>query len=67
MAIRAVRDWLRRDSKGILLPGGAHLSAVYERFTLELPQLCAATNLDVAHLTFTDFSDLLENWLRTLP
>jgi hypothetical protein len=65
-AIRAVRDWLRRDVKGVLLPGGTHLCAAYDRFTNELPQLCAAAKLDAAHLTFTDFSDLLEKWLRAI-
>jgi len=64
-AIRAVRDWLRRDIKGVVLPGGAHLCVAYERFTSELPRLCVATKLNAAELTFTDYYDLLETWLRT--
>ena len=64
-AVRAVRDWLRRDVKGVLLPGGTHLCAAYERFTSEWPRLCAPAKLDAAELTFTDYYDLLETWLRT--
>jgi hypothetical protein len=64
-AICAVRDWLRRDVKGVLLPGGAHLVAAYGQFTTELPELCAVAKLDSAHLTFTDFYELLARWLRT--
>ena len=67
IAICAVRDWLRRDVKGVLLPGGAHLVAAYQRFTTEIPRLCAATRLDDANLTYTDFSELLAGWVRTNP
>jgi hypothetical protein len=66
-AICAVRDWLRRDVKGILLPGGAHLCAAYERFTEELPGLCVPAKLDREHLTYTDFYDLVAGWLSTNP
>ena len=62
-----LRDWLRRDVKGTLLPGGSHLSAAYERFTTELPELCSAARLDEGMLTFTDFYELLKTWLRTNP
>jgi hypothetical protein len=66
-AISAVRDWLRRDVKGTLLPGGSHLSAAYERFTTELPELCTVARLDEGMLTYTDFYELLKTWLRTNP
>jgi hypothetical protein len=64
-AIRAVRDWLRRGVTGALLPGGSHLCSAYERFTEELPGLCAPTNLAAAELTFTDFRDLVGSWLAS--
>jgi len=64
-AIRAVRDWLRRDVRGLLLPGGTHLCIAYGRFTKELPELCGAAKLDEANLTYTDFSEMVATWLST--
>lgn len=66
-AIGAVRDWLRRDVKGVILPGGAHLCAAYARFTVELPGLCAVAKLEREHLTYADFYELVARWLRTNP
>lgn len=67
VAICAVRDWLRRDVKGVLLPSGTHLVAAYERFTAEMPGLCVPARLDDANLTYTDFYELVGGWVRTNP
>jgi hypothetical protein len=62
-AIRAVRDWLRNALGPKAIPSGSLLSADYDRFTAELPELCRAVLLDSSDLTFTDFYGLVSDWL----
>ena len=62
-AIRAVRDWLRNALGAKAIPSGSHLSADYDRFTEELPELCRAVRLNPSDLTFTDFHGLVFDWL----
>ena len=52
-------------SKACCFPGGTHLCTAYGRFTKELPDLCGATKLDEANLTYTDFNEMVAIWLRT--
>ena len=61
-AIRAVRDWLRNALGPKAIPSGSILSADYDRFTAELPELCRAVRLDPSDLTFTDFYGLVSDW-----
>ena len=62
-AIRAVRDWLRNALGAKAIPSGSLLSADYDRFTEELPELCRAVRLNPSDLTFTDFYGLVFDWL----
>ena len=65
-AVIAVRDWLRNTRNGRPLPSGVHLWTDYEKFSAELPSLCARARLSADSLTFTDFYDLAVGWLKAL-
>jgi hypothetical protein len=63
-AIRAVCDWLRNvPGDRPPLPGGSHLWARYQKFTSGLADMCARVQLTPEHLTFTDFYQLVLEWL----
>ena len=63
-AIRAVCDWLRNvPGERPQLPGGPHLWARYQKFTRGLADMCARLQLTPEHLTFTDFYQLVLEWL----
>jgi hypothetical protein len=63
-AMAEVRDWLATVSKRKRLPGGAAIVKRYKRFLNDLPALCTALNRQPENLTFGDFSEMIEIWLR---
>jgi hypothetical protein len=63
-AIIEVRNWLAGASGRKLLPGGAEVSARYERFQTDLPALCTRVQRDPANLIFVDLSEMVSIWLR---
>jgi hypothetical protein len=62
--IKRIRDWLRATSNGAHLPGGAAITRRLEAFTAVLPDLCAQVPLDIEELTFSDYANLVSEWLR---
>jgi|ERR1051325_4755588 hypothetical protein len=62
-AVIRVRNWLRTES-GRSIRGGATVYARYEAFRDALPRICSKLHLDVADLTFADFSYTIGFWLR---
>jgi len=64
-AVTRVRDWLRTESGRTDLPGGAAIYARYEIFRADLPAICSNLKLDLAQLTFADFSYTIAQWLKT--
>lgn len=62
-AIIEVRNWLAGASGRKLLPGGAKVSARYERFQADLPPLrpCSSRSRQ-PH--FVDFSEMVSIWLK---
>ena len=65
VAVKRVRNWLRTESGKSGIPGGAAIYSRYETFRSDLPEICAELNLDVADLTFADFSYTIARWLKT--
>jgi hypothetical protein len=65
VAVTRVRDWLRTESGRTDMPGGAAIYDRYERFQTELPSICSELKLDLAQLTFADFSYTIARWLKT--
>ena len=58
-------NWLRTESGKSGIPGGAAIFARYQKFRSDLPEICAELKLDVADLTFADFSYTIARWLDT--
>ena len=63
-AVKEVRDWLRAKSGIRNIPGGAEIWQRYERFRIELPQMCEKERILVEELTFADFSNFVALWLE---
>ncbi len=64
--IRVVRDWLRDAAGHGSMPGGSHLWARYQKFTTGLADMCARVQLTPEHLTFTDFYQLVLEWISPI-
>ena len=62
-AVSRVRNWLRSESGKSGIPGGAAIFSRYEAFRTDLPEICAELRLDLAELTFADFSYTIARWL----
>jgi hypothetical protein len=62
-AVTRVRDWLRTESGKDGIPGGAAIFKRYEAFRADLPDICSELRLDLAELTFADFSYTIARWL----
>lgn len=63
-AISEVRNWLANVSKAKGLPGGAEIVARYGRFLKDLPRICRKLKRQPKDLTFADFSEVVEIWLK---
>ncbi len=46
------------------MPGGAEIAGRYARFSRDLPAICAQLKREPADLTFLDFSEMVEIWLK---
>jgi hypothetical protein len=66
-AIRAVRDWLSTQRTAVQMPGGKAIFERYERFRIQIAVQAADVHLDVAELTFGDYTRLVVGWLTTNP
>ena len=62
-AIRVVRDWLRSAAGYTKMPGGSHVWTRYQQFTEGLTGMCEKVQLTPEHLTFTDFYQLVLDWI----
>jgi hypothetical protein len=63
-AIAEVRNWLANVSRTKGLPGGADIAARYTRFIKDLPRLCRKLKRRPKDLTFPDFLEMIEIWLK---
>ena len=64
-AIAEVRNWLANVSKTKGLPGGAEIAGRYIRFIRDLPTMCKTLKRKPRDLTFADFSEMVEFWLKS--
>jgi hypothetical protein len=65
LAVMQVRNWLRTESGDSKIPGGAEIYSRYQAFHARLPSICSELKLEVADLTFADFSYTIARWLQT--
>ncbi|MGC1275277.1 MAG: hypothetical protein WBC44_16345 [Planctomycetaceae bacterium] len=66
-AICVVRDWLRTHVQNRPIPGGEAIGRRYGDFRWDLPRLCQPLQLNVSEITFADYIQLIEMWLRENP
>lgn len=59
--IDTVSRWLRNYKN--TAPGGALISREYEEYNTNIPQLCAASGLDVNELTYSDQLRYMTEWI----
>lgn len=64
-AITEVRNWLANASKTKGLPGGEEIVERYAQFTKDLPKICKKLKRLPKDLTFADFSETVEIWLKS--
>ena len=62
-AVHSVRDWLRAETGRTDIPGGYVMCDRYRAFRADLPAICSELKLNVADLTFSDFSYTVARWL----
>lgn len=62
-AVEKVRNWLSSMRPTISIPSGTVIWAKYEQFEIELPEICADSGLDHEKLTFSDYTDVIIEWL----
>jgi hypothetical protein len=66
-AIIAVRDWLVTQNRPASAGGANALAEQYEQFRLTLPDSCRKAHLEMDGLTFIDLSNLIFDWLKSIP
>jgi hypothetical protein len=57
-------SWLRTDSHDQMVPGGKRMAVEFSVFTKELPYICAERHLDPNELTFGDYIQIIEQYLK---
>jgi hypothetical protein len=63
-AIRRVRDWLRTESRRKTIPGPSAIASRFDAFIRRLPVMCRRVPIKISELTFIDYSNLVDEWLR---
>jgi hypothetical protein len=63
-AIAEVRNWLASATRTKGLPGGAEIVARYGWFRKDLPKMCRRLKRRPKDLTFADFFEMVEIWLK---
>lgn len=63
--ITHVRDWLNNSFKdGTIIPGGQKIYKRFKQFEQALPALCEQISVEVEELTYNNYNDVIEIWLK---
>ncbi|MGV8853794.1 MAG: hypothetical protein ACOH2L_04045 [Devosia sp.] len=62
-AITKTASWLRNKSRRTTVPGGAAISAEYELFQADLPNILNGLGLQEHEVTFSDYLTLIESFI----
>jgi hypothetical protein len=62
--IRVIRNWLGAEGRGASLPGGVAIARRFDQFRWDLPKICEKLKLDAQDLTFSDYANVVSEWLR---
>lgn len=61
--IRELATWLRTHSRDADIPGGVAIADEFATFTVALPQIYLARQLDPAEVTFGDYTEIVVRYL----
>lgn len=59
-----IRDWLNSSTRRRTIPGGREILRRYRQFEEKLPSMCQAVPIEVSELTYNDYTNFMEEWLR---
>lgn len=63
-----VRNWLDNANKnGPMIPGGKTIFERFKLFESDLPRLCELTSIEVEELTYNNYNEFIEFWLKENP
>jgi len=62
--IKHVRNWLNGASGRKTIPGGREILRRYQQFRLDLPEMCRLIPIEVDELTYNDYTNFIEEWLK---
>jgi len=65
--IKELSAWFRTVSGLKNIPGGALISTEFDQFSIELPEIYAGRNLSAEEATFSDYNDIVVQYLTTEP
>ena len=61
--VTVVRDWLQTATAATDMPSGAVVFKFYQEFRKNLPEICAASNLEMSEMNFLDYSHAAADWV----
>jgi hypothetical protein len=61
--IEEVASWLRGESRDPRVPGGRRMALEFDLFQREIPAICTARGLEPGELTFSDYVDMVGQYL----
>lgn len=61
--IEEIATWLRDHGPQANVPGGRAIAGEFERFSADLPAICAARGIEPDELTFLDYWALASEWI----
>lgn len=62
--IKHVRNWLNAASARKTIPGGRKILRRYQQFKTKLPEMCDSVPIEVEELTYNDYADFMQIWLK---
>jgi len=65
--IKVVRNWLRRISERVTIPGGKEILKRYRLFSSELPGICEEFKITADEMIFNDYTHIVFQWLKRNP
>lgn len=62
--IRHIRNWLNSSTGRKTIPGGSEIIRHYRMFREDLPDMCQAIPIELGELTYNDYTNFIEEWLK---
>ncbi len=62
--IKYIRNWLNSAFNDRIIPGGKKIYQRFEQFKKNLPELCSNLYIEPEELTYNNYNDTIETWLK---